>query len=97
MLLFVGRLPATVDKKHLRRVFSRQGKVTSLELPVNRLTGTRRGYAFVEMADRSAGWAAIRNLDGQTLGNRAITVTPAPFQKPEKPAKPVLVPVYRWR
>lgn len=97
MILFVGQLPSTVDRKHLRRLFSSQGKVSSLKLPVNRLTGTRRGFAFVEMPDRREALRAIGNLNGRVLEHRTITVERAPFRKPEPRPKPVLVPVYRWR
>ncbi len=75
--LFVGNLPFKTTEQELEEVFSRAGRVISVALPINRETGQRRGFGFVEMQTVEEADAAIRDFNGQTIGGRQIVVNPS--------------------
>jgi RNA recognition motif-containing protein len=72
--LYVGNLSYETTEDDLRALFSNAGTVTSVALIKDRDTGRSRGFAFVEMSSQSQAEQAVKNLDGKTLGNRAIKV-----------------------
>jgi cold-inducible RNA-binding protein len=80
--LFVGNLPFKTTEQELEEVFSRSGRVVSVALPTNRETGQKRGFGFVEMGSPEEAEAAIRDVNGQTIGGRQIVVNPS-RSKPE--------------
>jgi cold-inducible RNA-binding protein len=75
--LFVGNLSFKTTEQELEEAFSRSGKVVSVALPVDRETGRKRGFGFVEMETQEEAEAAIRDFNGQTLGGRQIVVNPS--------------------
>jgi RNA recognition motif-containing protein len=72
--LFVGNLPFQTTEEELEETFSRAGTVVSVALPVDRVTGRKRGFGFVEMQSEAEADAAIKGFHGQTLGGRQIVV-----------------------
>lgn len=75
--LYVGNIPFTCTEEDLQDTFGRFGAVDSVAVITDRETGRPRGFAFVEMAEQSAGEEAIRALDGSDLGGRSIRVNEA--------------------
>jgi RNA recognition motif-containing protein len=75
--LYIGNLSFTTTEDELRSVFQRHGSVESVAVITDRETGRPRGFAFVEMSEKSAAEDAIRALDGTDLGGRNIKVNPA--------------------
>jgi RNA recognition motif-containing protein len=75
--LFVGNLPYDITEEELREFFSRVGPLAQVFIPVDRDTGKRRGFAFVEFEERSQAEEAVRQLNGQQLRSRAISVNEA--------------------
>lgn len=73
MRLFVGNLPFSATEEEVRLLFSRHGTVAEVYLVTDRATGAPRGFGFVEM-DGGGGEAAIRELNGQEMGGRALSV-----------------------
>ena len=70
--VFVGNLPFKATQNEIEKLFSRYGQVHSVRLMTDR--GRRpRGFGFVEM-DSPAAEAAIRALDGASLGGRELKV-----------------------
>ena len=59
MSIFVGNLPFRAEQDDVSELFSPFGEVTSCALPLERDTGRKRGFAFVEMADEEAETKAI--------------------------------------
>ena len=51
--LFVGNLPFDVTEAELRDLFSPVGSLSYVFLPVDRESGKRRGFAFVEFSDET--------------------------------------------
>jgi len=75
--LYIGNLSFSTTEDELRTVFQRHGSVDSVAVITDRETGRPRGFAFVEMTERSCAEDAIRALDGTSLGGRSIKVNEA--------------------
>lgn len=74
--IYVGNLPFSAEASELEQLFATYGEVTSVALPTDRETGRPRGFGFVEMSKEDA-TKAIRALDGQDFGGRALRVNEA--------------------
>lgn len=75
--LFVAKLPLDTSDKELKDFFSSIGSVTGVILPVDRETGKRRGFAFVDFQDKSDADKAIRELNNQIFKGSRIAVSEA--------------------
>ena len=75
--LYVGGLPYSTTEEDLRAAFEPAGNITSLTIVTDRYSGQSRGFGFVEMATNEEAQAAIRLLNGTTLGGRTLTVNEA--------------------
>ena len=51
--LYVGNLPHSTTEAELRTVFQAHGDVEKVSIVTDRETGRARGFAFVEMTNRS--------------------------------------------
>jgi len=74
MNIFVGNLAYAVTEQDLRDLFSEFGTVNSAKVIMDRETGRARGFAFVEMAEKSDGIKAIAALNGKSLKERDMVV-----------------------
>ena len=77
MSIFVGNLPFRAEQDDVSELFSPFGEVTSCALPLERDTGRKRGFAFVEMADEEAEIKAIDALQGAELMGRPLRINKA--------------------
>ena len=77
MNIFVAKLDFGVTSEQLRQEFERFGKVLKATVALDRETGKSRGFAFVEMASKEEGAAAISGLDGKTFNGRPCAVKEA--------------------
>ena len=77
MSIFVGNLPFRDEQDDVSELFSPFGEVTSCALPLERDTGRKRGFAFVEMADEAAEAKAIDALQGAELMGRPLRINKA--------------------
>jgi RNA recognition motif-containing protein len=77
--IYVGNLAMVTSEVDLRQVFSYFGQVVSVTILNDDYFGNKhpKVYAYVGMADKDQGTAAIAGLDGKTVGGRAITVISA--------------------
>jgi RNA recognition motif-containing protein len=75
--LFVGNLPYDVTEPDLRELFSPIGPLSTVIIPVDRETGKRRGFAFVEFSDSAQAEEASRKLNNQPFKGRNITINEA--------------------
>ncbi|MFS8119960.1 MAG: RNA recognition motif domain-containing protein [Microcoleus sp.] len=75
--LFVGGLPFSTTDDELRELFAVHGEVVSARVVTDRETGRSRGFGFVEMADETAGKAALAAVNGSDLGGRTVKVDEA--------------------
>jgi RNA recognition motif-containing protein len=75
--IFVGNLPFRAEKEDVSELFAPFGEVVSCALPLERDTGRKRGFAFVEMADDDAETRAIEGLQGAELMGRPLRINKA--------------------
>ncbi len=75
--LFVGNLPYDMTEPDLREFFSPVGPLSTVIIPVDRETGKRRGFAFVEFNDPAHAAEASRRLNNQPFKGRNITINEA--------------------
>lgn len=75
--LFVGNLPFKTTESELEELFSRTGRVVSVAIPVDRDTGKKRGFGFVEMENQEAAEAAVKEFNGSMFAGRQIAVNPS--------------------
>ena len=80
--LYVGNLSYDVSSSDLETLLAAHGTVLSAEVIMDRSTGRSKGFGFVEMDSDAGAQAAIKALNGQDQGGRALTVNEA---KPREP------------
>ncbi len=66
--LYIGNLYCLADKENLRKLFSKYGKIVSIDM----IQGT--GYGYVEMSNAAEATAAMKGLDGKEFLERVIKV-----------------------
>jgi RNA recognition motif-containing protein len=75
--IFVGNLPFRAEKEDIIELFSPYGEVSNCSLPLERDTGRKRGFAFVELVDDASETAAIDALQGVELMGRPLRINKA--------------------
>lgn len=77
--LYIGNLALAVTEDELRLVFGAYGQVVSVSVMSDAYIGSQqpRAYAYVELALKSQGEAAVHGLDGKMLGDRPVSVVEA--------------------
>ena len=77
MSIFVGNLPFRAEQEDVIELFASHGEVANCSLPLERDTGRKRGFAFVEMADPELETKAIDALQGVELMGRPLRINKA--------------------
>src|SRR5262245_62053448 len=106
--LFVGNLPYDATEEEIRQHFSQVGTLSYVSIPLDRETGKKRGFAFVEFADAQQAQEAIRQFNNQPFKGRPLAVNEArakepgsrppggggfrPFSGPRPPGPPMRAP-----
>lgn len=75
--IFVGNLSFKTTQDELQDAFANYGAVERVNVVTDRDSGQPRGFAFVEMTDRSAAETAIAQLNGSEMNGRAMNVNEA--------------------
>jgi len=75
--IFVGNLSFQTTQDELQAAFANYGNVERVNIVTDRDSGQPRGFAFVEMTDRSAAETAISKLNGAELNGRTMNVNEA--------------------
>src|SRR5262245_26713323 len=75
--LFVGNLPYDATEEDIRAHFSTAGNVLNVFVPLDRETGRKRGFAFVEFNDATQAQEAIRLFNSQPFKGRPLAVNEA--------------------
>src|SRR6185503_10499414 len=75
--LFVGNLPYDATEDEIRGHFSSVGNLSYVSIPLDRETGKKRGFAFVEFADERQAQEAIRQFNNQPFKGRPLAVNEA--------------------
>lgn len=72
--LYVGNLSFDATSEDLEEIFSAVDTVTETTIVTRPGGGRPRGFGFVEMASLEGANEAIRQLNGQSVGGRALVV-----------------------
>jgi RNA recognition motif-containing protein len=91
--LFVGNLPYDATEDEIRSHFSSVGNLSYVFVPVDRETGKKRGFAFVEFADATQAQEAIRQFNNQPFKGRPLAVNEARARDANAPPRPPRPPV----
>ncbi len=85
--LFVAGLPDSISEDVLRQLFEATGgKVVSVSLPKDRMTGRPRGFGFVTLGTPEEAQAARDALDGSMQAGKSISVRPFQAEPPRRDA-----------
>ena len=72
MTIYVGNLSFDAEVEDLQSLFAEYGAVRKCSLPLDRDTGRKRGFAFVEMANTADEQKAIDDLQNVEWMGRMI-------------------------
>lgn len=75
--VFVGNLNFNTTKEEVQSLFSQVGELRDVFLPVDRESGRKRGFAFVEFTSDDDAQKAIEKFNGYDLGGRPLRVNAA--------------------
>lgn len=75
--IFVGNLPHSATEADIRSLFSRFGRVSSVQIKTDSATNRPRGFAFVSMPSLEDAEEAIAHLSRFPLNGRPLTVNEA--------------------
>jgi cold-inducible RNA-binding protein len=76
MNIYVGNLPFDATKDQVNDLFARFGEVESVRIISDRVTGSPRGFAFVQMT-KEEGQRAIAELNNTDFLGKQIRVNEA--------------------
>ena len=77
MTIFIGNLSFDSEKEDITGLISSYGEVKSCNIPLDRETGRKRGFAFVEMTNEEDEKKAIDDLQNVEWMGRSIRVNKA--------------------
>jgi len=75
--LYVGNLPYSFRDDDMHQAFSQFGSITSAKVMMERDTGRSKGFGFVEMGNDAEAQAAIKGMNGHSVGGRDLVVNEA--------------------
>ena len=82
MKILVRNLARSTTEVELDELFKNYGKVQSCKLVLDKINGTSKGFAFIEMPNQGEAKAALKTLNGIDLAGNKIRVKKAEA-KPE--------------
>lgn len=77
MNIFVGNLAKEADELELENLFKKYGEVRSVKIIRDMFSGESKGFAFVEMKDKTAAQTAINELNTYDLKGKKLVVNEA--------------------
>jgi RNA recognition motif-containing protein len=80
--LYVGNISQHVTAKEIKGLFSKIGKVISVDVIQDPKTKKSKGFAFVEMLNQGQAGQALDAYNGYTLGENPLKIYPV--QRNEK-------------
>ena len=77
MNIYVGNMSYDTTEEDLRTACEAFGKVESINIIKDKFSGQSKGFAFVEIASKTDGQAAIDGLNDKELNGRSLNVNEA--------------------
>lgn len=89
--VYIGNLNYNINEKQLNGIFSRYGKVQSVNLLTIPGTAKSKGIAFVKMKNKEMAQKAVTELDATLLDGRTVKVSIAKdnFEEAKKEKKKI--------
>lgn len=84
MKIYVGNIQRETAEHEVKDLFAAYGNVDSINLIRDNYTKMLKGFGFIEMNDEAEAEKAIKNLDGQMLNGRPLTVNVAREKSPDQ-------------
>ena len=81
MTIFTGNLSFQAEQEDLISLFSQYGEVKNCNMPLDRETGRKRGFAFIDMTNEDDEQKAIDDLQNVEWMGRQIRVNKAEPRK----------------
>ena len=75
--LYVGNMAYSTTDEQLRTMFSEAGTVVTVDVIMDRMSGTPKGFAFITMGSQADAAKAISMFNGKDVGGRPLTVNTA--------------------
>ncbi|ORX48178.1 U11/U12 small nuclear ribonucleo protein 35 kDa protein [Piromyces finnis] len=72
--LFVGRLKDNINERDIEKVFSKYGKIKSIRIVVDIVTGISKGYGFVEFESEKDCKRAYNNGDNILIDGYKVLI-----------------------
>lgn len=88
MNIFVASLPYQLEEADVKETFEEFGTVSSVKLILDKETGKKRGFGFVEMPDEEEAQKAITELNGLEVFGRTISVSKAEDKRESSSPRP---------
>ena len=77
LTIFIGNLSWDAEREDLVHLFGQYGEESKCSLPLDRETGRKRGFAFVDLSSEADEQSAIDDLQNVEWMGRAISVRKA--------------------
>ena len=77
LTIFIGNLSWDAEREDLQHLFGQYGEVTKCSMPLDRDTGRKRGFAFVDLSQAADETKAIDDLQDVEWMGRNISVRKA--------------------
>lgn len=74
MKLLVRNIPRNLSEAELLALFSEHGPVQSCSLVMDEQSGESKGFGFVDLPKAAHAMAAMKTLNGMTIGNSTLRV-----------------------
>ncbi|EME83400.1 uncharacterized protein MYCFIDRAFT_164576, partial [Pseudocercospora fijiensis CIRAD86] len=84
MRLFVRNLPYDVQRDDLEAEFEPFGNLEEVHIPLDKKSGSAKGFAYIQYSDPDSAERALVDRDGQTFQGRLIHIIPAFAKKESK-------------
>ena len=75
--LYIGNLSFYANDDDLHEIFSKCGDIEEATVITRKGSNRSRGFGFVSMSNQAGADEAIRQLNGQEVAGRALSVTVA--------------------
>jgi RNA recognition motif-containing protein len=85
--VFAGNLSFDITREQLLEAFGAVGPIQDVVMPLDKMTGRMRGFAFVEFESEDDAAKAIQQLNGTELAGRPLRVNEAQA-KPQRSFSP---------
>ena len=74
MKLFIKNLDRDINELQLESLFAQYGEVVSTKIVYDTITWESKGFAFLEMGNKTQAYKAIDALNGKEINGRALMV-----------------------